>query len=218
MIRDKRLTSFGPPDYAELACDVDDAASLRSSLFVVAGQRLLLQHDLQLGAGGEPATAVVDVVDLVEVCGRHLGGALVSAQDAGRVDAVVDAAVLAGGLVDEVVDELLVGDVAGFCVHVGQRVFPLDLLDRVVERIMVQVCDGQFCATGFHKGESSRVSDACPVISVDDPVPRYGERLPVPPAPVMTATPGKSVTWAIVHFRPKVTSSQGSGTTKKESP
>ena len=76
-----RLTCRRSPDYAQLAGNVHHATS-HARPAVVSGQRFLREHLLDSGPGGEPASAVVDGVDMVELLGSRVVRALVVAQNA----------------------------------------------------------------------------------------------------------------------------------------
>lgn len=76
-----RLTCRRSSDYTELAGNVHYAAS-HSWSAVVSRQRLLREHLLDSCSRGEPASAIVDGVDAVELLGSRLMGALVVAQHA----------------------------------------------------------------------------------------------------------------------------------------
>lgn len=74
-----RLTCRRSSDHAQLTGNVHHVAS-HSWSAVVSGQRLLGEHLLDGRSGGEPASAVVDGVDVVELLRSRVMGALVVAQ------------------------------------------------------------------------------------------------------------------------------------------
>jgi hypothetical protein len=74
-----RLTRCWSSDYAQLAGNIHHATS-HSRPTVVSGQRVLCEHLLDSRPRGEPASTVVDGVDVVEFFGSRVMRALVVAQ------------------------------------------------------------------------------------------------------------------------------------------
>lgn len=55
----------------------------------MAGEGILLEHSSQLGAGGEPAASIVDIIDPVEIVRRGFSRGLTVSENSSAVHTVV---------------------------------------------------------------------------------------------------------------------------------
>lgn len=154
-------------------------------------------HVFEYFTTAKPHATIVDVVDSVEVFDACFGGWLVAAYDTGDVDCIVDAAELRVRGAVEGGNEVWVGDVAielqGFCVGV---VF-LQPCSGVCKKTLVGVCNGYAFASSLSEGFGDSSANAW--------VDKYAlcgteKGVPVPAAPVTTATPGNRLSSAILIF------------------
>jgi hypothetical protein len=141
----EQLTSAWSSDYAELACDVDNGTSLLGVLF----KRLLLEHVPQLSTAAEPRASVVDGIQAVEEVHGHVDCFdNVAAEDTGTVDGVVEPLEVRGHFVHVGIYEFLAGNVACFVEDGGRGVDAEDGILCELERVWVDVGNGDSGAAG----------------------------------------------------------------------
>jgi len=152
------LTSAWPGYYAELACNVNDGASL---LWVLL-ERLLFQHVPQFRATAEPRAPVVDVVQPIKVFSRHVHSLDdVASKDARAVNSIVKSVKLVENRVDERVDKTLVSNVSCFVEDLSRRVDCKNVFSCLVEGVWVDVGDGDFRTARARKALADSGTDTC---------------------------------------------------------
>lgn len=157
--------SAWPSHNAQLAGNVDNRAPLRRPQAVVASQRLLVHHRLELGPARQPAAAVVDGIDAVEFLDRRRGRVSAWPKYTRTIHAVVEPPKYLHDLCEEVVDELWRAYVAGQGEDLGLGKLFLDGLLGALQRCGVDVGNGDSRAACFRKGVGGRVANArsrCP--------------------------------------------------------
>lgn len=155
-----RLTSIGSTDQAELTGNVDNRPALPP---VPLGRVVLLLHNLQLLLGAQKHPSVVHRVDLVKLVQAQLARGAGLSDDARAVDRIVDPPKLRLDLVEERLDRGRVGDVEGLLEDLDRGVDLAQLLCGGVQRLGLDVGDGDSRTSSFDKRLGSSVPDACEV-------------------------------------------------------
>ncbi len=121
---------------------------------------ILLEHSSQLGAGREPATSIVDVVDPVEIVSRGFRRGLTVTEDSSTVDTVVQSSKILDHISYKGVHEIFGADVAGNRQYLNLWMMFRYGLFRLLQELLIQISDCDPKTTSISKPLCNRCSYA----------------------------------------------------------